>query len=268
MSYADTLAWLKKRGEAGLLRDLLAAGIVRPLGCCSCHSSNPTAKPACRPSQSKSEKNSGPVACGRCERCENRTAVDYSGTPWQAGKNRLNLLTTLTLLIEWLEGNTNKKVAATRNVSSPTTTSLWRKFRKPLIWGEMNKPLLDDKKIIVDITWGPKRRSVRYGAPQRPRPLESNTFQVALAFTTDAVGHRVLERGSLRVQEVASKDATYNCKVLRTIASPTCETTTDQGGEWARLPLHYAKPKRSATPLSGQTQMGSPPTWGKPITGF
>eukprot|EP00974_Lingulodinium_polyedra_P034193 3289673-Lingulodinium_polyedra.AAC.1 len=72
------------------------------------------------------------------------------------------------------------------------------------------------------------------GAVARPRRLESVTYQVILAYVFEGATRRFVP-GSLRVQRVVSKNATYNARILETMATPTCALTTDQGGEWARL---------------------------------
>ena len=64
-------------------------------------------------------------------------------------------------------------------------------------------------------------------------------FQVALAYAEED-GRKQLKPGSLRIQRVLSKEATYNCSILKTLLSPSCRLTTDQGSEWARLPHSFA----------------------------
>ena len=92
---------------------------------------------------------------------------------------------------------------------------------------------------IVDITWGPHRRVCHYGAPARPRPLESYTFLVSLGYDLQE-GRRVFIPGTLAVQRTLSKGATYCKNVLQTLQDPNCHLTCDQGSEWARTPRVFA----------------------------
>ena len=169
-------------GEAGLLNELVAAGVVRPLGVCDC---NTFLRASTKASQSKKKDKGPPIACAFCPRCQKSSATDYEGTPLACERNRLGLVKTMCLIVDWLEGISNTKAASTHKVCSKTVSELRRKLRHPIVWDQMNLPLVENEEAIVDITFGPRRRSIRYGPPSRPRPLEAVMFQVALAYAEE-----------------------------------------------------------------------------------
>ena len=94
---------------------------------------------------------------------------------------------------------------------------MWKRFRSALVWYEQSRPKVTDSDCIVDLTWGPHRRVAKAGAPSRPRVLESKPFQVALAFRMNGDSRQFIA-GSLRVQAVVSKKATYNHAALDNLA--------------------------------------------------
>eukprot|EP00959_Pyramimonas_sp_CCMP1952_P275972 5768304-Pyramimonas_sp.AAC.1 len=61
----------------------------------------------------------------------------------------------------------------------------------------------------MDLTFGPHRRVAHYGAPARPRKVDASPFQIATGFEMQN-GKRTSITGALRVNHVASKNATYN----------------------------------------------------------
>ena len=123
-----------------------------------------------------------------------------------------------------------------------TLSEIWKRCRVAVIWYEQNKAKLTDSQCIIDITWGPHRRVAQAGAPSRPRVLESKPFQVALAYRMDGDKRQFIP-GSLSVQAVVSKKATYNGRVALTMMEPSCQIACDCGGEWARLPSLFADVK-------------------------
>ena len=146
----------------------------------------------------------------------------------------------LKLIAYWLEGIGVGKTARELKIWDGTVSSMWAKLRIPVAWHQQNLPKTLNEDCIADITWGPHRRRIRYGVPARPLKYESYTFQVVIAFCVRQ-GVRKLVPGSLRVQRVCSKEASYNKNILLTMLDPSCSIVTDQGSEWVRLPHFFAR---------------------------
>ena len=126
----EVLNWFYQRGEQGLLADLLTYGVLRPLGQCGCHDSQPQLRPGQRPGQGKIGQ-AHPVACRRCPRCDTRTAVDYEPTPFETEKNKLTLLKEMVILTHWLEGHTAAACGTACKVWRGTVSNRYAKFRAP-----------------------------------------------------------------------------------------------------------------------------------------
>jgi len=124
-----------------------------------------------------------------------------------------------------------------------TVSDVWQRIRPCFAWYEFSRPKLENMDVIVDITWGPHRRVAAFGVPSRPRKLESHIYQVVVAYRRTESGGREFIPGTLRVQRVQCKNATYNADILETIVGRSCRVTTDQGGEWARLKHRFAEHK-------------------------
>ena len=241
MSLPHLIEWIQARGESGILTDLLNATVVRPLGTCGCHPSQPIIRPGTRQSQSvKSSKTL--IACGRCPKCRNRTTVDYHGTPMDQTRNKLGLVTYSSVAAYWLAGSSQDRISSELKIYKGTLTALFRRFRESIIYHELNKPKLAEADCILDITWGPHRRKAHSGAPSQPRKLEQKPYQVAIAFIMNGPSRQFIP-GTLSVQAITSKKATYNAKIAQTMMEASCRISCDQGGEWARLPRTYADVK-------------------------
>ena len=240
-SLSECLVWFKARGESGLLLDFLNANVVRPLGACGCNDSQPPLKPSSRPSRAvKGEAT--PIACARCNRCQARSQVSYIGTPFESSRDKQGLVKLCGCVAHWLEGTSNTRASQEMKMWKGTLSEIWKRCRVAVIWYEQNKAKLTDSQCIIDITWGPHRRVAQAGAPSRPRVLESKPFQVALAYRMDGDKRQFIP-GSLSVQAVVSKKATYNGRVALTMMEPSCQIACDCGGEWARLPSLFADVK-------------------------
>eukprot|EP00973_Karenia_brevis_P085610 11876472-Karenia_brevis.AAC.1 len=131
------------------------------------------------------------------------------GTPFETQKDKQGLVKLVSAWAYWLEGYSNTRASAELKVWKGTLCDMWRRARSALVWYEQSKPRLADSDCIIDITWGPQRRVARAGAPSRPRVLESKPFQVVLAFRMNG-DQRQFVQGSLSVQAISSKRATYN----------------------------------------------------------
>ena len=91
----------------------------------------------------------------------------------------------------------------------------------------------------------------------RPRVLDSKPFQVVLAYHMDGEQRRFIP-GSLSVQRVVSKKATYNGRVAQTMMEASCRIACDEGGEWARLPSLFAGVKTVNHKLEWVAADGTP----------
>ena len=129
--------------------------------------------------------------------------------------------------------------ALSEKIFRGTVSEVQRKLREPVVRYELNRPMLEDTDIIVDLTFGPHRRVAHYGAPARPRKIDAIPFQIVVGFRWDGGVRRFIPR-SLRANHVHSKNAMYNADILGTIASHSCRVTCDQGSEFSRLPRRYA----------------------------
>ena len=168
--------------------------------------------------------------------------MSYLGTPVAKGKYKTSLVKLCQCIAYWLEGTSNTKAAMEPSMWKGAVTDVWKRCRAAVVWHELNKAKLTDALCIIDITWGPHRRVAKAGAPSRPRVLEQKPFQVALAYRMDGERRQFIP-GSLSVQGVQSKKATYNGRVALSLMDPSCRISCDQGGEWARLPSLYADVK-------------------------
>lgn len=111
-------------------------------------------------------------------------------------------------------------------------------------WHELGRPRLADSDVIVDITWGPHRRVARFGAPSKPRKLDSYIFQVVVAFDfLDNV--RRFVPGSLRVQRVSSKDLLVAKAPSLALALPVL-----RGCDW--VDVDSCLQRRSCAPVAWQ----------------
>eukprot|EP00959_Pyramimonas_sp_CCMP1952_P334100 6996979-Pyramimonas_sp.AAC.1 len=69
--------------------------------------------------------------------------------------------------------------------------------------------------IVVDLTFGPHRRVAHYDAPARPRKIDDIPFQIVIGFRWENGARRFFPK-TLRTNQVATKNATFNADVLGT----------------------------------------------------
>ena len=133
-------------------------------------------------------------------------------------------------MAHWLDGTSNGRTSQELKMWKGSVTEIWRKRRSALVRHEQSKAKIAESLCIIDITWGPHRRVAQSGAPSRPRVLDSKPFQVVLAYHMDGEQRRFIP-GSLSVQRVVSKKATYNGRVAQTMMEASCRIACDEGGE-------------------------------------
>ena len=126
-------------------------------------------------------------------------------------------------------GVSNTRASMELNMWKGTVAETRKRARSAVVWHELSKPKLTDSLCIIDLAWGPHRRVAQAGAPSRPRVLESKPFQVILAYLTDGERRQFIP-GSLSVQAVNSKKATYNAHVAQTVMEASCSIACDEGG--------------------------------------
>eukprot|EP00959_Pyramimonas_sp_CCMP1952_P031638 663579-Pyramimonas_sp.AAC.1 len=63
--------------------------------------------------------------------------------------------------------------AHAKSIFRGTVSDVFRKLREPVVRYEMNRPILEDMDIVVDVAFGPHRRVAHYGAPARPRKIDA-----------------------------------------------------------------------------------------------